>query len=539
MDNLKGFVREDADSSEDMAESLENLERVNSDDFWDSLAGDGRESGIVFLENKIAKLAMDESMLFLRYIGTDTAAFVQNFELFEMVKGEMIPPGQRGFLFSEFIYERMVKHQVARRLDRIKEWVDTGKKIADDNIVSKRVDMNVRQYKDIIFQLDGEATAEVAQKLRKLMNTDETEMVELVKSYLEMTDEDFQERYDFFYAEIAPNIILYTVPIGEILTVRAFTRSGYSTSVNVKVYGTYQFRGMEKSALSGVYNLMDLMTYRDLYGYMTEEQTAEILELKAEAEIEVVDRASAEDELFGGDAELVEEVDGGGFDEFADIDMAVGGMRYTDELMDHVYSQDDLWSGVTTNAAVRLKEGVDVADAKERVQAALDAGGHNITVVDWRAASGLVGQFVGVVWIVLVTAIFIIFLVALVIINNSMVMATLDRTREIGTMRAIGAQRKYILKMFLIESSVLAVGFGLFGTALGAGIVLTLNHFGIPAVSDELYFIFAGPKLYPMLTTGHIAAAFVANFLTAVASTVYPARLATRIEPVKAMGKED
>jgi ABC-type lipoprotein release transport system permease subunit len=539
MDNLKGFVREDAASSEDMAESLENLERVNSEEFWTSLAGEGRESGIVFLENKIAKLAMDESMLFLRYIGTDTASFVQNFELFEMVKGEMIPPGQRGFLFSEFIYERMVKHQVARRLDRIKEWVDADKKIADDNIVSKRVDMNVRQYKDIIFQLDGEATTEVAEKLRKLMNTEETDMVELVKSYLEMTDENFQERYDFFYAEIAPNIILYTVPIGEILTVRAFTRSGYSTSVNVKVYGTYQFRGMEKSALSGVYNLMDLMTYRDLYGYMTEEQTAEILELKAEAEIEVVDRASAEDELFGGDAELVEEVDGGGFDEFADIDMAVGGMRYTDELMDHVYSQDDLWSGVTTNAAVRLKEGVDVADAKERVQAALDAGEHNITVVDWRAASGLVGQFVGVVWIVLVTAIFIIFLVALVIINNSMVMATLDRTREIGTMRAIGAQRKYILKMFLIESSVLAVGFGLFGTALGAGIVMTLNHFGIPAVSDELYFIFAGPKLHPMLTTGHIAAAFAANFLTAVASTVYPAMLATRIEPVKAMGKED
>ena len=125
------------------------------------------------------------------------------------------------------------------------------------------------------------------------------------------------------------------------------------------------------------------------------------------------------------------------------------------------------------------------------------------------------------------------------IINNSMVMATLDRTREIGTMRAIGAQRKYILKMFLIESSVLAVGFGLFGTALGAGIVVTLHHFGIPAVSDELYFIFAGPRLYPILTGGHIAAAFVANFLTAVASTIYPAMLATRIEPVKAMGKED
>ncbi len=539
MDNLKGFAREDAAGASDMEKSLEHLARVNDDAFWEALHGDDPEEEVVFLENKIAKLAMDESMLFLRYIGTDTEAFTENFELFEIVKGEPIPPGQRGFLFSEFMYERMVKHQVARRLDRIKEWVDTGKKIADDNIVSKRVDMNVRQYKDIVFQLDGVATKAVAEKLRQLMGTDEADFVELIKAYLDMNDDNFQERFDFFYAEIAPHIVLYSVPIGDILTIRAFTRSGYSTSVNVKVYGTYQFKGMEKSALSGVYNLMDLMSYRDLYGYLTEDQVEEIQDLKAEADIETVDRDDAEDALFGGDAEVVEEVAGGGFDEFADVDMTVGGMRYTDELMDHVYSKEDIWNGVTTNAAIKLEEGVDVANAQERVQAALDKAGHNLKVVDWRQASGLVGQFVGVVWIVLLTAIFIIFLVALVIINNTMVMATLDRTREIGTMRAIGAQRRYVLKMFLIESSVLAFGFGVFGTALGATIVLLLNHFGIPAVSDELYFIFAGPRLHPLLTGGHIAAAFAVNFLTAVASTVYPARLATRIEPVKAMGKED
>jgi ABC-type lipoprotein release transport system permease subunit len=93
--------------------------------------------------------------------------------------------------------------------------------------------------------------------------------------------------------------------------------------------------------------------------------------------------------------------------------------------------------------------------------------------------------------------------------------------------------------MFMIESSVLAFGFGLLGMAIGAAIVLVLGYFGIPAVSDELYFIFAGPRLYPILTVGQMTAAFVVVFLVSVASTVYPARLATRIEPVIAMGKED
>jgi ABC-type lipoprotein release transport system permease subunit len=538
MENLKGFIKDETLNNGDTTSAVADLERASSDAFWDEFQQDP-EPAVVFLENKVAKLAMDESMLMLRYMGTDTEAFRKNFELFEMVRGEPIPPGQRGFLFPDFMYEHMVKNQVARRLDRIKEWLEAGKTIADDPIVSNRIEMNVRQYKDIVFQLDGKATERVAAGMRKLMGSDEQDFVELVKQYLDMDDETFADRYAFFYEEIAPHIILYSVPVGDTLTIRAFTRSGYSTSVNVKVYGTYRFRGMEKSAISGVYCLMDLMSYRDLYGHLTEDMVAEIKELKQEAEIKVVERDDAEDALFGDDADVVEEVAGGGFDEFAGIDMSDGGVRYTDELMNRIYSQEEIETGVTTNAAIRLVEGTDVDEARETIQALLDRENTGLKVIDWRQASGILGQLVGVVWIVLVTAIFIIFLVALVIINNSMVMATLDRTREIGTMRAIGAQRNYVLRMFLIESSLLAGGFGIFGTLVGLSIVLLLGSVGIPAASDELYFLFAGPRLYPILTAGHLAAAFIVIFLVSVASTVYPAQLATRIQPVKAMGKED
>jgi ABC-type lipoprotein release transport system permease subunit len=539
MENLKGFARQEALDEDENSTALEDLEKANSDEFWDSFDADP-EGLIVFLENKVAKLAMDEDMLFLRYLGTDSEAFRKNFELFEVEKGQMIPPGQRGFLFSDFMYERQVKNKVARRLDRIKLWMDEGKTIAEDKGVSSRIKMNVRQYKDIVFQLDGPTTEELAGKLRTLLGTEEQDFVELVKQFLDMSDGNFYERYDFFYEQIAPEIILFSVRIGDTLTIRAYTRSGYSTAVNVKVYGTYKFRGMEKSGLSGAYNLLDIMSFRDLYGHLSEEVKGEINELKIEAGIIEVERENVEDSLFGDeDGEIVEVESADGFDEFADIDMADGGLRFTEDLLGRVYTQEEIEGGVVMHAAIRLQEGVGIGAAKESIQAALDAADMNMTVIDWREASGLVGQFIGVVWIVLVTAIFIIFLVALVIINNSMVMATLDRTREIGTMRAIGAQRRYILKMFMIESSVLAFGFGLLGMAIGAAIVLVLGYFGIPAVSDELYFIFAGPRLYPILTVGQMTAAFVVVFLVSVASTVYPARLATRIEPVIAMGKED
>jgi len=354
-----------------------------------------------------------------------------------------------------------------------------------------------------------------------------------------MNSDNFHERYDFFYDEIAPHIVLYQVRIGDILTIRAFTRAGYSTSVNVKVYGTYRFKGLEKSVLSGAYSLMDIMTFRDLYGHITEERKAELEEIKATAGVEVVDRAGAEDALFGGDDELVEEGPASGFDEFAGIDMKAGGMRFTQEVMGRHHTQDEIDGGVVTNAAIILKDGRTLSDTQEAIEALIEENGFSLNVIDWREASGLIGQFIGVIWIVLVTAIFIIFLVALVIINNSMVMATLDRTREIGTMRAIGAQRRYVLKMFLLESSVLGLGFGIIGVALGSAIILLLGHIGIPAVNDELYFIFAGARLYPILMPVHLAVAFIVVFLVSLASTLYPARLAARILPVKAMGKED
>ena len=56
---------------------------------------------------------------------------------------------------------------------------------------------------------------------------------------------------------------------------------------------------------------------------------------------------------------------------------------------------------------------------------------------------------------VLFVAIFIIFFVASVIINNAMTMATVERVAEIGTMRAIGAQRSFVMWIFMIETLAL------------------------------------------------------------------------------------
>jgi ABC-type antimicrobial peptide transport system permease subunit len=121
-----------------------------------------------------------------------------------------------------------------------------------------------------------------------------------------------------------------------------------------------------------------------------------------------------------------------------------------------------------------------------------------------------------------------------------MVMATLQRVKEIGTMRAIGAQRRFVVTMLLVEIATVGVVFGLAGAALGGVVVTAIRLFGgIPAVTDLLYFVFSGPALLPRLGTASVVASLAIVGAVAILSALYPALLAMRVTPVEAMATED
>ena len=83
-------------------------------------------------------------------------------------------------------------------------------------------------------------------------------------------------------------------------------------------------------------------------------------------------------------------------------------------------------------------------------------------------------------------------------------MATLERVREIGTLRAIGAQRRFILAMLVIEAIVVGFVFGGLGAGLGAVLVSIIGKIGIPAKSDVWFFFFSGPRLHPFIGTSNV-----------------------------------
>ena len=516
-----------------------DLTRAASDEFWDGFDRD-RYGALEFLENKIAKLSMENAFTFLRYVGTDVDQFFEAFPLAEIAEGEMIPRGHRGILVGKQYAEEWLKLKNARRLDQIKERRARGKKIARDEDLERWVKENGSGKKEILLQLDPVKAEEVAALLRQGLKAPAGEDLEALMGRLfDTSDRDFDEKYRLFYEVVAPRIRLYSINVGDLITIKAPSKSGYFSSVNVKVYGFIQFRHVEKSGIAGMMSVLDLMSFRDLYGYMTKDKAEEIAAIKKSAGAREIERDQAEAELFGeGSASLL-----GGDTRQTRLDESkiLGGPKARAvDLSTRVYSPAEIEHGVALNAALILDDPGRLARTQKDVQRASDQAGLGLKVLDWETASGVVGQFVIMLRIVLFVALFIFFVVALVIINNAMVMATLQRVKEIGTMRAIGAQRRFVLLMLLVETVTVGLVFGLLGAALGGLTVWVVRAVGgIPATSDMLNFLFAGPALFPTLGLGAVVSSLVSVILVSVLSGFYPALLAMRVTPVEAMATEE
>lgn len=529
--DVKRYRKENGDPSVALA-------RTRKDAFWDDFAAKPLET-LEFLENEIGPLAMSEDIIWVRYIGTDTELFQRTFDRFEIVEGTMIPPGKRGFLFNKRIYEEMIKNKTARRLDKIKERLGEGKTIASCDDCQKWIRNNQNQVASLVYQFDETASLSVQQILQEALQSKETDLAALMKSFMTMTDENFKVRYELFYKEIAANIMLYTVAIGDEFVLTAFSRGGgYMRKVPMKVYGTFRFRSLDRSPLAGGFNIMDIITFRDLYGYMTAEKRKEQAAIRKAVGVKDVKPEDAE-AMFEDAGDLVQAKESETFDPAKDVDLKSGGREFTAEIHKRTYSKDELWQGVVINAAVMLKDGSKLKETMAVINKTLEKNKLAVTSMDWHTASGTIGQFIGVIRIVLYGAVFVIFIVAMIIINNSLLMSTMERTREIGTMRAIGAGRGFVRRIFLFETGVLALIFGGLGALVGAILMLVLKSLGIPASSDFFYFIFAGPRLHPELLFQHVIAAVVVITLVGFASTYYPARLATKISPREAMGNEE
>jgi ABC-type lipoprotein release transport system permease subunit len=117
-------------------------------------------------------------------------------------------------------------------------------------------------------------------------------------------------------------------------------------------------------------------------------------------------------------------------------------------------------------------------------------------------------------------------------IANTMIMSILERTREIGIMKAIGAEDREIKLIFFVEAAVIGLAGGVIGTILAWGLDGIANRlayrFILKPQGASYVDFFALP---PYLSAGAISFALVISILAAL----YPAARAASIDPVKAL----
>ncbi|MFM1887379.1 MAG: lipoprotein release transporter permease [Pseudomonadota bacterium] len=100
--------------------------------------------------------------------------------------------------------------------------------------------------------------------------------------------------------------------------------------------------------------------------------------------------------------------------------------------------------------------------------------------------------------------------------------SVVQRTREIGILRAMGMRREQLLRTFLVQGAVLGFGGAALGAAVGWGLVWVFNTFG-----PKLFYIPVSPWLVP--------AAMALATVTGVVAAALPARRAAAMDPVDAI----
>jgi putative ABC transport system permease protein len=190
-------------------------------------------------------------------------------------------------------------------------------------------------------------------------------------------------------------------------------------------------------------------------------------------------------------------------------------------------------SETVSKLVIFLRKDADEKRAADRLERSLSAAGFPIAIRHWEDLAAFYGQvrllYIGIFGFVGAVLVVIVILSAAIV----MTMSVTERTREIGTLRAIGTRPAGIQKMFLAEGAVLALAGCIAGALVALLIRTILNASGIilPPPPGATHGLPINVKFYPLAYAAGIAA-MVGTMLVA---SWFPARRASRISIVEAL----
>lgn len=178
----------------------------------------------------------------------------------------------------------------------------------------------------------------------------------------------------------------------------------------------------------------------------------------------------------------------------------------------------------------QVKTTSDIPLIQEKIEKELERkrGDTSFEVVTASQILEQINQILGVMQIVLVGIAAISLLVGAIGIMNSMYTSVLERTKEIGIMKAIGARNPDILQIFLIEAGLIGLVGGVLGTALGTGMAIIIGP-----IAQQ-----AGFPMIINIEVGVLIMGLLFAFVVGMTSGILPAYQASKLKPVDALRYE-
>lgn len=178
---------------------------------------------------------------------------------------------------------------------------------------------------------------------------------------------------------------------------------------------------------------------------------------------------------------------------------------------------------------VRTQPGADVDEVADRVQKDLRDRGSEVSAITYSDISDAIGTMTTTVSAFLAGIAGIALLVGAVGVMNTMFTSVLERTKEIGVMKAVGAKNSHILTIFLIESGLMGFVGGVVGTLAGLGLSALASMF-IGRFFNVQMAVVASPALILITLAGSFSLGAVAG--------LWPAWRASRLPVVDALRYE-
>lgn len=227
------------------------------------------------------------------------------------------------------------------------------------------------------------------------------------------------------------------------------------------------------------------------------------------------------DDLFGGEeSERVPEE--GSFTE-----------DFLKEYLSTKQEETELDGGDWNFIILRLQDNVPAAKVIRDLNKNLE--GYGVTAVGWRTAAGNSAILALLLQTLFNAGIVLVSIAGILAIVNILLIAVFRRTREIGTLRAIGASDTYIRSLILSENCTLAFAAGILGVILGLLILYIINNMHISINNELIVDLLGGEEILVGVSFGIPFVSLLVAVALGFLASLYPIQTAVKIDPIVAV----